>query len=166
MDIIELFKLGMKRDIKPLITPDLTNAINLGAGKQVIPGVRALDYPEWEAETGKLPADEADLTAVFAFHFFEHLTGVSAISLLRDIHGKMVVGGTVNIVVPHAKSDLQLQDIDHKSAYMTDTWNRLFTNPFYDKNREVSWDFEIGTNIVIAVTERNTALMTQLVKVG
>jgi hypothetical protein len=164
MDIIEMFKLGMKRDIKPLVTPDMTNAINLGAGKNPIPGARSLDFPQWDADWGCLPETEKKLTAVFAFHFFEHITGESAIALLRDIQKKMVPGGTVNIVVPHAKSDLWLHDLDHKSFYVTDTWETLFSTPYYDKNREEPWLFDIGTNIVIAVTERNTALMTQLVR--
>jgi hypothetical protein len=164
MDIIELFKLGMKRDIPPLVSPDLTNAINLGAGNQVIEGVRPLDLPEWEAEYGVLPERERDLTAVFAFHFFEHISSEAVISLLRDIQKKTVVGGTLNIVVPHGKSDIAIQDLDHRTFYLTETWKTLFNDHYYNKHHEVPWKWDIGTNIVIGVAERNTALMTQLIR--
>lgn len=162
--INDMFTLGMKRVIPVLSKPDHTNAINLGAGNSHIPGVRSLDYPEWDAERGHLPADCEAITAVYAFHFFEHLPGKSVISLLRDIQSVTVPGATVNIVVPYYNSAMAAHDLDHKSKYTEDTWRTLFGTPYYDKNREIPWEFDIGTNLIIGIVERNLALMTQLIR--
>ncbi|WGN90769.1 methyltransferase [Burkholderia phage vB_BglM_WTB] len=162
--INDMFALGMKRVIPVLEKPDHTRAVNLGAGISHIKGVRSIDFPEWDAECGHLPPDMRHLTAVYAFHFFEHLPGKVVIELLRDIQDRLVSGGTLNIVVPYYKSGMAAHDLDHKSQYNEDTWKTLFSTPYYAKNREREWKFDIGTNVIIGVVERNLALMTQLIK--
>lgn len=164
MNIQELFKLGMKRDINELIEPDLSNAINLGAGNSPMPGVTSLDYPEWDASRDRLPYHDSSVTAVFAFHFMEHLTGAEAINMLREIQRVLAPGGTANILVPYYKSSMAFQDLDHKSFWNEESYRVLFRNPYYEKNREQPWNLDVHVNLVIGVVERNLALMTQLVK--
>jgi hypothetical protein len=163
MNINELFKLGMKRDILDLIAPG-EKTINLGAGKQVIPGAINYDYPSWNGQTDDIPHDDDTIDTIYAFHFLEHLSPASVIFMLREFQRVLKVGGTANIVVPHRLSSMAYQDLDHKSFFTEETWKTLFTNPYYDKNREVPWKLAVGTNIIIGVVERNLAQMTQLVK--
>lgn len=170
MSIQDFFKLGMKRDIHNLIPPRLNhyggNALNLGAGNSLIAGTDPLDLPEWNAEDGMLPARIASdsVDTIFAFHFFEHLTGAKAIRILRECERVLKVGGTLNVVVPHRLSQMAYHDLDHKSFWTEETWKVLFSTPYYDKNRETPWLLEVNVNLIIGVVERNLALMTQLVK--
>ncbi|WKV23260.1 methyltransferase [Pseudomonas phage APTC-PA18] len=166
MDIQNLFKLGMKRDIAQLIEPDHRRAVNLGAGNSPIPGVESLDWPNWDGASGRVPYEDGELTAVYAFHFFEHLTGAQVIDLVKDLQRAMAVGATLNVVVPFYNSNIAHQDLDHKTFFTEETWRTLFRNPFYDKNREDPWKFIIGTNVIIGVAERNLAVMSQLIRVA
>jgi len=165
LNIQTLFALGMKRDVCQLIEPDHTLAINVGAGhQQIAPNVQNLDYPAWDARSGVLPYGSGTVTSIYAFHFLEHLTGAEAIAMLREFQRVLVVGGTVQIVVPHYKSAMAFHDLDHKAFFTEDTWRTLFSTPYYDKNRELPWKFDVHVNLLIGVVERNLALMTQLVK--
>lgn len=113
------------------------------------------------------PAAECRMkTAVYAFHFFEHLTGAQVIDLVKDLQRAMAVGATLNVVVPFYNSNIAHQDLDHKTFFTEETWRTLFRNPFYDKNREDPWKFIIGTNVIIGVAERNLAVMSQLIRVA
>lgn len=116
MDIQNLFKLGMKRDIAQLIEPDHRRAVNLGAGNSPIPGVESLDWPNWDGASGRVPYEDGELTAVYAFHFFEHLTGTQVIDLVKDLQRAMAVGATLNVVVPFYNSNIAHQDLDHKRS--------------------------------------------------
>lgn len=163
MNIIELFKLGMKRDIAPL-TPAGKVAINLGAGKQLIPGAISFDYPEWNAETDGIRMDDGSTDTIYAFHFLEYLPPTRVVFMLREFERVLKVGGTTNIVVPHRLSQMAWHDLDHKTVFCEETWRTLFSTPYYDKNREVPWKLAVGTNVIIGIVERNLALMTQLVR--
>lgn len=70
----------------------------------------------------------------------------------------------MTIVVPHRLGAIAFQDLDHKSFWTEESWKTLFTNPHYDKNRELPWKFDIKFNAIIGIVERNLALMTQLVR--
>jgi len=163
MNIIELFKLGMKRDISPLI-PAGEVAINLGAGKQIIQGATNFDYPEWNAEVDTIKMGDDSVDTIYAFHFLEHLTSARVIFMLHEFERVLKIGGTANIIVPHRLSQMAWHDLDHKTVFCEETWHTLFSTPYYDKNREVPWKLSIGTNVIIGVVERNLALMTQLVR--
>lgn len=164
MKLQELFLLGMKREIGELIEPDLTNAINLGAGNSHIPGTVSLDFPAWDGSRDPLPYADNSVSSVFAFHFLEHLTGAQVIEMLREIQRVLVPGGTAQIVVPYYKANIAFQDLDHKAFFTEETWRTLFRNPYYNKNREEPWVLFENVNVIIGVVERNLSLMTQLVK--
>ena len=165
MDINSLFKLGMKRDI-PALIPHGKECINLGAGNSHLPFAASLDLPQWDAEVDPIPYQSNSLDTIFAFHFFEHLSGKHAIRMLKECERVLVVGGTLNVVVPHRTSQLAYEDLDHKSFFCEETWRNLFRTSYYIKNREEGWKFEIRTNIIIGLSERNLALMTQLQRIA
>lgn len=165
MDINELFLLGMKRRIEPLIAPD-SKQINLGCGNSQLKDCINLDYPEWDATCMTIPHTDAYADTIWAFHFFEHLSGSDVLKCLRECERVLKVGGTLNVVVPYFNSALAAQDLDHKSFWCEESWRTLFDNPYYNKGREQRWRFRIGTNIIIGIVERNMCLMTQLIRIN
>jgi len=163
MDIHELFELGMKREL-PRLLPAGPVALNLGADKQNIHGAFPLDYPEWNAETDAIPCPDGSVDTIYAFHFLEHLSGVHVIRMLRECQRVLKVGGTLNVVVPHHLGSMAYHDLDHKTFWTEDQFKTLFSTPYYDKNREEPWLFDIGLNVIIGIVQRNLAVMTQLVR--
>lgn len=162
MKIETLFKLGMDRTIKPLLDFPDGIVLNLGAGNKLIEGSVALDYPEWDADSMPIPYQDGAVSGVHAYHFLEHCS--DPVAVLIEVNRVLCKGGVCNIIVPYYKSQMAAHDFDHKKIFCEETWRVLFDNPYYNKNR-IEWKFEIGTNIIIGVVERNLALMTQLVKI-
>jgi len=156
-----LFSLGMKYLPADIITPTGIVA-NLGAGNSHIPGTISLDYPVWNAETDPLPFADKTLDGVYAFHFLEHLSGVNVIKLLAEMQRTLRVGGVATFCTPHRLGSMAYHDLDHKSFWCEDTFKNLFKNPYYEKNRELPWKFDIRFNMIMGLNERNLALFTQL----
>jgi len=163
-DLLDLFELGMARNIKEVVPFNYREGsvnLNVGCGNKEIPNTIGIDYPEWDADKDPLPYEDDSVDVIFAFHFLEHCK--HPIKVLQDFQRVLKIGGVVNIVVPYYTSQMQAHDLDHKHTFCEETWRNLFSNEFYDKNR-VSWHFEIGTNVIIGIVERNLALVTQLIK--
>lgn len=163
----DLFELGMDRPLEHII-PDVSvttkePVLNLGPGKKHIVGAYPLEYPDWDAEIDEIPFDDETVAQIHAYHFFEHLQNPR--HALAECNRVLMPGGHINIVVPYYKSNMAFQDLDHKSFYTEDTWKTLLDNPYYTKNRiGVDWKLKIHFNMIMGVTERNMALVTQLVK--
>lgn len=182
----ELFKLGMKRDVKPLLDFPEGIVLNLGCGKHVLDDAVNLDYPEWNAENyvievpnavkalmlgNTLPHPEMgsllvscpseSVTGIHAYHFLEHLHDPRR--MLREMQRVLIPGGVLNICVPHYWGSMAHHDLDHKHNFALDTWDNTFSAPWYDKDRS-GWRFRIHFNMMMAITERNAAIITQLVK--
>ena len=169
--ITEFFRLGMKRDtgegdLEPWITrkgPGLV--LNLGAGNQRIPGTVSLGLdqePPWTAPV--LPYLDASVDGIHAYHFFEHLSGDTAIAQLAECQRVLKNGGWLNILVPLAGSHMSMQDITHKSFWTSETLQQLFANRGYDPYPDWVWQFEVTFQMIAGLNERNLALMIQLVK--
>lgn len=189
MNIQQLFHLGMKREVPQLLDFPDGLVLNLGAGKHVLPDSINLDYPLWDAEnyhieiprrhrdiivTGHDPfsgnPDLADIlvtcpdgvvAGIHAYHFLEHLRDPRR--MLREMQRVLMPGGVLNICVPHYWGSMAHHDLDHKNTYAIDTWANTFSAPWYTKDRE-GWKLRIHFNMLMAVTERNAAILTQLVK--
>lgn len=161
--IERLFNMAMKRYIGDMIQPTGL-VLNLGAGNSPIPDTISLDLPEWDAMKDDIPWGDGVIDGIYAFHFFEHLPGDRAIYILRECQRVLKPEGLLTIAVPHSRGEMAFQDLDHKSFYTLETWRTLFNNPYYDKNREVPWEFAIRFNMLAAVVERNTVILTQLEK--
>ena len=165
MNIQELFKLGMKRDIPRILAPEKGDYIlDLGAGNNPVPGAIALDYPAWNATRDKIPAKDGKVDHIYAFHFLEHLAGEQAIALLREVERVLRPGGVFTCLMPHYSACLAYRDLDHKSFWSLETWRTLMFNQYYDKHRESRWNFTIHTNFIMGVEEPNLAMFTQLVR--
>lgn len=179
MPIERLFLLGMKAVLPALLAPrapteaevEEPNAIwatprvlNLGAGNSPMEGAVNLDYPEWDARTGEIPATDSSVDAIYAFHFMEHLTGEQAIAILREVERVLRPGGIFTTVTPHRLGSMAFHDLDHKSFWTEDTWKTLLRTPWYDKNREVPWRLQLSFNAIMGLSERNLCLMSQLIK--
>lgn len=164
MNLQEIFKLGMKRELNELIEPGLKQ-LNLGSGNSPSKNAVNIDYPEWDATKNPIPYDNESLDTVWAFHFFEHFDGETVIKILHECERVLKTGGTLNIVVPHRLGSMAYHDLDHKTFWSEDTMKILLSTPYYNKNREVPWKFEINMSLIIGIVERNLALIIQLIKI-
>lgn len=150
----------MDRQIPDLAINNTGLILNLGAGNKSFPQAIPLDLPEWDYHDG-IPYPDESVSMIHAYHFMEHVD--CPVKMLLEIQRVLMPGGVANIVVPYYNSQMQAQDLDHKSQYCEMTWKTLFANPYYDKNR-VEWKLDVGLNIIIGIVERNLCLMTQLIK--
>lgn len=163
--IQDFIKLGMDREVPSVWpTPERGIILNLGPGNgnKKVPDSVAVGRPEWEAPA-RIPYGDGSVAEIHAYHFFEHLTGADAIRVLRDCQRVMMIGGVLNIVTPYYTSQMQYQDLDHKSFWNERTWNTLLSNQYWDDN-ETRWKLEVHMCFMFALVERNLALFTQLVK--
>lgn len=186
MNIQQLFALGMKREVPELLDFPSGHVLNLGCGKHVLSNAINLDYPDWDAETYhieipsaikaqmtgiELPHPEmgsimttcpsGSIAGIHAYHFLEHVRDPRR--MLREMQRVLMPGGVINICVPHYWGSMAHHDLDHKNTYAIDTWANTFSAPWYTKDRE-GWKLRIHFNMLMAITERNAAILTQLVK--
>jgi hypothetical protein len=173
VDIINVFKWGMKRDIVPFIDPiENETILNLGAGsyKQPWPAEWAefvidLDMPGWDAERDGLQHFKpGTVGGIFAFHFLEHLEDPGW--FLQECQRVLMPGAPATFVVPFYNTQGAIQDLGHKHFFCEDTWRILMQNEYYDPSlgQGHKWELRVGTNLLIGVAERNIALMTQFIK--
>tara|TARA_R110000751_G_scaffold8688_4_gene33779 strand:+ start:3739 stop:4221 length:483 start_codon:yes stop_codon:yes gene_type:complete len=158
--INDLFALGMKRYLPSF--KDWTGRkvnINIGAGKQLIPSTVNLDLPDYNANYDPIPYDDNSVDVIHCYHVLEHVD--NPIFFLKECQRVLVIGGLMNICVPHHRSDLAWQDITHVRGFTTDTFKTLFENTGYNTGE---WRLkEIGT-IAIGLVDRNISILTQLEK--
>lgn len=160
--IQDFFKLGIMKDIPPLLPNREGVVLNIGAGNKTIPHTIALDYPEWDADFDAIPYPDSSVTQIHAYHFLEHVK--NPVAVLEDMQRVLIRGGHINIVVPYYTSNLNAQDLDHKHNFCEDTWAGLFRqHKYYDKN-VIDWKLRVHANFIMAVNERNMCLYTQLEK--
>lgn len=192
MDIQQLFAHGMKRELPQLLDFPAGPVANLGCGRHHLDGCSNIDWPEWDAEryeiqlprevimpehplclndgitgTGALFREQLVrcpdnfLAGIHAYHFLEHIHDPRR--MLREMQRCLMRGGVINICVPHYWGSMAHHDLDHKHNFAVDTWSNTFSAPWYDKDRE-GWTLRIHFNALMAITERNAAIITQLVK--
>jgi len=166
MDFQELFKLGMKRNIPAVIKYDHGRAINLGSSKSdvwQIPGADALGRPLWDFPHHNLPYDNASITTIHCYHFLEHLTGIDAITMLRECERVMIPGRSVlNFCMPYYNSNLQAECLDHKSFWNENSFRNLFENSGFDIAGE--WKLRTHFILIAGVVEDNLCVIGQLVR--
>lgn len=152
--------------------------LHLGPGIKYIPGAHVMEYPDYDFEprqivktegfplwnTGQIktpfPYDDNTVDGVFACHVLEHISDPRP--LIDEVARVLKPGAPFNIVVPNAHQNIFFQDLDHKTAFVLDTWKTHFDNPYYTKGK--SHTFEVGVNFNFAVKEGNGVTVTQLLK--
>ena len=155
----------MAREIPQLLSDFGGLQINVGAGTyKVLDGAEAIDYPEWDARTMRLPYEDESVDVIHCYHFLEHFEGEVVVKILKDFQRVLKKGAYVNISVPYYNSHLQAKCLDHKSMFNESTWDNLFNQYSYD-NGSGEWNLEVHTTFIMGVEEKNMALLTQLVKV-
>lgn len=163
--LIDLFSLGMKREIIPPVPMSQWPRglkLNLGAGNTTIGGVINLDLPEWDAEHDPIPYGTRSVAGIHAYHFLEHVERI--IPLLAEMQRVLMPGAYVNICVPYYTSQIAHHDLTHRHFFTETTWDNLFSNQYYKVpgTPKEGWLFKVRTNIIMGVVERNLALLTQL----
>lgn len=189
MNVQQFFNMGMKRFIPDIIDAPPGLVVNLGAGNSPIEGAINLDHPNWNAENYlieiparerhflqhptrayPLPADAGDIyvtapdesiACVHAYHFLEHVH--NPLRMLMEINRVLKPGGVANICVPHFSGAMAHQDLDHKHTFALETWDNALKCKYYTKDRQ-GWRLKIGFNVMMALVERNTCILTQLIK--
>lgn len=167
-DLSDVFDVAMIRERKGFIRlpdPGRNRCFDIGGGNKIINGYERLDWPGWIA-TMPIPADDGSVAAVFSAHALDHMTGEEVVYVLMEVDRVLAPGGTFTIVVPHYASQLSAECIEHKSRFGIKTWRNILANPAYSPhfNRQHEWGLSIGFNMIMGVEERNTVLVTQLIK--
>ena len=157
MNFQEWFRIGMKRDLNPLVPP---RGIQITVGGSEVTD-NQLYRPHWDALRHGLPYRAETIGTIWCNHFLEHLPGNRAVEMLWEFERVLMPGGVANIVVPYYRSHLQAQDLDHKSFWNESTWSNLFANKYYKDHGE-GWKLDVNFCLIAGVVERNLSMFTQL----
>ena len=143
------------------IIPDAEGIVlNLGPGSKHIDGAIELEYPDWDAEKDNIPLMTDSVDMIHAYHILEHVRNIPF--LIKEINRVLKPGGHVNIVVPYYSSQLQAQDLDHKTSFTEKSFSTLFQTSYYSKGK--AEPMKIATNFIMGDCEKNLCLVIQLVK--
>jgi hypothetical protein len=158
----------LDREIPQWVIPDFNKTIlDLGPGtKFTIAKAIRLDYPEWDGEEQDCLRDfvDGEVGGIFAINILEHLSDPRF--LIAEMARVLAPGCPATIFVPHALSGMYLQDLDHKTPFILDTFkNHLDSHPYYTKGRQ-PLGLRVGFNMKFGIKEENTGILTQLIKEG
>lgn len=160
---LEFFAFGMHRSVARWVPPiEGLPAIHLGPGSKMVHGTTDIEFPEYDLESDILPFGDESVGAVFATHVLEHLA--DPLHIIGEAARVLAFGGAMTILVPHAQSRSFLQDLDHKTPFVLDTWKNALDSTYYSKGK-ANLPLRLGFNMTMAVKEDNTAIVTQLIKV-
>lgn len=160
---MEFFQFGMLREVQPWVGPVLgLPLLHLGPGAKVVEGATDIEWPEYDLESSALPYEDDSVGAVFATHVLEHLN--NPLHIVEEAARVLVPGAAMTILVPHGQSLCFLQDLDHKTAFVLETWKTALDTSYYSKSKGSLSSMRLGFNMMMAVKEANTALVTQLIK--
>jgi len=162
---LRVMEFGLNREFELWQEADwILPVLDLGPGRKLIRGAVRLDLPDWDAETMPLPYEEGSVGGIFAMHFLEHLSDPRP--LIGEAARVLALGCPFTIVVPHGRSKMYLQDCDHKTPFVLDSWDNILNNKYYSKGRQVFSDYlmRVGFSMVYAVKEGNEAIITQLIR--
>jgi SAM-dependent methyltransferase len=164
-------RVAMARDVEFIPTGEHGDGgkngqfVQLGPGRKLIIGWRNLDFPEWDGDTMPLPFEDESVDGIASYHTLDHLA--NPIRVLAEIQRVLKDGGWFVNIVPHYASELFASDLTHKSQFATETWRSIFSTRHYDHAAvagHTEWKFRIEFNMIMGFTERNTVLVTKLVK--
>jgi len=162
-----LFAFGLAREIPEWVEAKWPGPVlDLGPGTKQIPEADRLDYPEHDFDDPdyRLPYEDGEVSGIFAINVLEHLNDPRRI--IAEAARVLGAGCPLTVFVPHARSGMYLQDLDHKTPFILDTWkNHVEPHPYYEKGREgITGLFEVGFNALFAIKEENVCILTQLIR--
>lgn len=172
------------RQMQPWVGMDYARPIvHIGPGIKMLEGqTHVLDFPEYDFDgqitirgindkgvmgvsgRSRMPFDDNTVGGVVAVCVLEHLYDISWI--IREAGRVLAPGCPFNIFVPHPLSVMHLEDADHKSNQVLDSWENLLNNPYYGEEKGKNGiPLRVGFNMKVALKEENTAICTQLIKI-
>ncbi|WP_154070805.1 hypothetical protein [Bradyrhizobium lablabi] len=169
MNIQQLFKLGMKRDLPELLTFH-GPAFDIGSSTDYkVPNTTAIGLPDWEFPRDPIPAETGSVATIHCYHFLEHLSGTNVIAFLREAERVMIPGRSVlNFCMPYYNSNQMAESLDHKSFWCEGTFNNLFTSfgpgSPYGYDLAGKWEMRVHFIMIAGIVERNLCIIGQLVR--
>lgn len=164
MTFERLFHMALDRPLPELITPPIGPVIELGASGKKVHVDSPLGLPYWSWPSDRIPYSDGTAAMVHAYHFFEHLTGEEAISMLQEIQRVLMVGGVCQFAIPHRLGEMAYQDLTHKSFWTESSFRMLMANDYYSPVGNFKWKLRVHYLVIAGIVERNLCLMGQLVK--
>lgn len=162
MRIEDWFHIGLARHIEPPISMPPGIHLDLGAGQRLIGDCVPLDLEHgWDGSIDHIPYSDDTITGIHANQFFEHLE--DPIFCLRECERVLAVGGVLNIVVPHAMSEMYQEEITHKAKFAEGIWEKMLVGDAHWE-REGHWRLRVHTCFIMGILWRNLCMFTQLVK--
>lgn len=163
LSIQQLFALGMKREIKPLLPLSSDGMLlELGPGKMGTPyTTHELDQPGWNADTDPIPYPDESFGGIVAFHFLEHCK--NPIAVLQECARVLKPGGTLTLGVPYYRCNMAHHDLGHFHFFTEATFDTLLDTRYYLYNK-LGHLFRQHQAFVMFLVERNQMLFVQLVR--
>lgn len=160
--IEDWFHIGLARHIDPPLGMPPGVHLDLGAGNREIGDSIAIDLEHgFDLNEDDIPFGSESVAGIWANQFFEHLD--NPIHCLRECERVLAVGGVLNIVVPHAMSEMYQEELTHKSKFAEGIWYKLLEKD-YHWSREGEWNLRVHTCFIMGILWRNLCMFTQLVK--
>lgn len=162
MNISGWFEWGMNRELG--VIPRLSDhneVLELGGNSEL--SEYSLMLPWWNAEKDNIPYLDGQMDMVIACHFLEHVYNTGRI--MREIERVLMPGGYFVNVVPYYRSALAFQDPDHKRFFTEETFQYFTVDAGGKAWDGKSWKFEIASQFILGIVERNLALFTALRRV-
>ena len=163
--IEDWFRIGMARNVPAPLPMPVGRHLNLGAGNKQIGQAIPLDLEHgWDANKELIPCADETVAGIWANHFLEHVK--NPVAVLRECERVLEVGGVLNVVLPHAMSQLKAADITHEwnHNFTEETWRHLIGNQYFTAPTGTAWALRVHTCFIMGVSWANLALFTQLVK--
>jgi SAM-dependent methyltransferase len=163
MDIREWFEESRKRGIAPVLNEAKGVILNLGSGHSPMPQpVINLDRSTgWDADLDPLPCEDNTVGAIYMHGFIDYV--IDPVALLRECERVLVRGGVINIVTPHAMSELGSSDIHKKTRWTEESFPHLLHNEHYDPPGG-DLKLMVQTQFIMGIVWRNLSLFTQLIR--
>lgn len=161
--IEDWFHIGLAREIKSPLPMGQGIHLDLGAGNRRIGDSVPIDLEHgFDLNVDRLPYSGETVAGIWANQFFEHLE--EPIRCLRECERVLEVGGVINIVVPHAMSEMYQEEITHKSKFAEGIWKKMLEEDAHWE-REGEWRLQVHTCFIMGILWRNLCMFTQLVKI-
>lgn len=150
----------------PVAYPSQWRALNQDTQSQasmLLEGVNPIDgYKDDISEYRcTLPYRDNSIGGIYAVNILEHLWDPRPI--LEECARVLAPGSPLNVVVPHGRSAMYAEDLDHKKPFELDSWKNWLHNGYWGPDRS-GLKLRIGANFKFSVKEGNENLMTQLIK--
>lgn len=170
LNVWDHLRIAINREMPRYVMPDSGIKLHLGAGTKTIKGWHNLEYPAWDADKGLPEFADESVSEIACHNTLDHLTPVQVVKTLRESQRVLKPGGTFTAITPHYASQLANECLMHSSRFAIDTWRNIFSERDYSasvdgrEGVEFQWRFNIAVNFIFGLSERNTFLVTQLVK--